>query len=344
MKQVNDICKPYTDLIKRVLETGDEKGDRTGTGTLSVFGGTMCFDVRTHAPFLTQRKLPLKSVIGELLWFLEGNESVSKLRNVYKCSFWDEWANENLDSIGPIYGNRWVQPVNTNMHVDFGDGEQYLKVTPLRQALEELAYNPESRRMVVVAWDPQTVPISTAAIDKKYLRGLVPTKPSDNVELDKGALAPCHFAFQLNAVKDPNDGYNSYWVDLQWYQRSVDIMLGLPNNIASYYILLNMICSYVSRAFLFNGNGTFKPRNLICSYGDAHIYKNHIENAKELLNREIFEPATMEIDFELTRHLIDVFHNVDYTDDAWSRSVQNDLFKSINNYIAGDKIEFARNV
>ncbi len=220
----------YLDLLSHVLENGSEKTDRTGTGTVSVFGYQMKFDMEEGFPALTTKKLHLRSIIQELLWFLKGDTNLEFLhkRNV---TIWDEWADEDGD-LGPIYGHQWRSwPA--------ADGRQ---IDQIRQVLENIVKDPDSRRHIVSAWNVG--------------------------ELDKMALPPCHVIFQFYVDRDR--------LSCQLYQRSADIFLGVPFNIASYSLLLMMVAQVCG----------LKPGTFVHTLGDAHIYLNHIEQVKLQLTRE----------------------------------------------------------
>lgn len=221
--------KQYLDLLDHVLKNGTEKKDRTGTGTISTFGYQMRFDLSKGFPLLTTKKLHLKSIIYELLWFLQGNTNVQYL-NDHKVSIWDEWADENGD-LGPIYGSQWRSWPAGNKKID--------QISKIIQSIQE---NPDSRRHIVSAWNVG--------------------------ELDKMALPPCHILFQFYVA----DGKLS----CQLYQRSADIFLGVPFNIASYSILLKMIAQATG----------LEAYEFIHTLGDAHIYLNHIEQVKLQLSRK----------------------------------------------------------
>jgi len=219
----------YLDLLAELLERGARKTDRTGTGTLSVFGRQMRFSLSEAFPLLTTKKLHLKSIIYELLWFLRGDTNVKWLQE-RGVSIWDEWADENGE-LGPVYGYQW-------RHWRTPDGRE---VDQIRQVLESLQKKPDSRRHIVSAWNP--------------------------ADVDKMALPPCHALFQFYVA----DGRLS----CQMYQRSADIFLGVPFNIASYALLTLMVCQVVN----------LKPGEFVLTLGDAHLYLNHLEQAKEQLAR-----------------------------------------------------------
>lgn len=224
------IPTPYEDLLREILEEGAPKGDRTGTGTLSVFGRQLRYDLADSFPLLTTKKVHLHSVVGELLWFLRGDSNVRWLQD-NNIRIWNEWADEDGE-LGPVYGVQWRSwPTPDGAHID-----------QIEQALTMLRENPDSRRNVVSAWNVS--------------------------ELDEMALLPCHLLFQLYVV----DGRLS----LQVYQRSADMFLGVPFNIASYALLAHM---FAQQAGLEVGE-------LIWTGGDCHIYNDHLEQVREQLSRE----------------------------------------------------------
>ena len=220
----------YLDLMRHVLQKGHRKDDRTGTGTLSVFGWQMRFALDEGFPLLTTKKLHLKSIIYELLWFLQGSTNVRWLQE-RGVTIWDEWADERGE-LGPVYGYQW-------RHWETPDGRQ---VDQIAQVLESIRRNPDSRRHIVTAWNPGDVP--------------------------KMKLPPCHAFFQFYVA----DGRLS----CQMYQRSADIFLGVPFNIASYALLVMMVAQVCG----------LKPGDFVHTLGDAHLYLNHLDQACEQLSRE----------------------------------------------------------
>ena len=241
--------KQYHDLIKHVLENGHEKGDRTGTGTKSVFGYQMRFDLSEGFPMVTTKKLHLKSIIYELLWFLNGDTNVKYLQD-HGVRIWNEWADED-GNLGPVYGHQWR---NWNSE----------DIDQIKEIVETLKNNPNSRRMLVTAWNPSVLPDTSNSF-------------SENVANGKAALPPCHAFFQFYVA----DGKLS----CQLYQRSADIFLGVPFNIASYALLTMMmaqVCGY-------------EPGDFIHTFGDAHIYNNHMEQVELQLSRDFRELPTMKI-------------------------------------------------
>ena len=219
----------YHDLMRRILDSGARKTDRTGTGTLSIFGAQIRFDLAQGFPLVTTKKLHLKSIIHELLWFLRGDTNVAYLRE-HGVTIWDEWADANGD-LGPVYGHQWRSwPAPGGGQVD-----------QIAQLLQDLRRNPDSRRLLVSAWNPADIP--------------------------RMALAPCHALFQFYVA----DGKLS----CQLYQRSADVFLGVPFNIASYALLTLMVAQVCDL-----GAGDF-----VHTFGDAHLYLNHLEQAREQLSR-----------------------------------------------------------
>ncbi|MDO5640178.1 MAG: thymidylate synthase [Neisseria sp.] len=220
----------YQDLMRHVLEHGTDKSDRTGTGTRSVFGYQMRFDLSEGFPLLTTKKLHLRSIIHELLWFLKGDTNIQYLKD-NNVSIWDEWADENGD-LGPVYGYQWRSwPAPDGRHID-----------QIANVVEQIKKNPDSRRLMVSAWNPALV--------------------------DEMALPPCHALFQFYVA----DGKLS----CQLYQRSADIFLGVPFNIASYALLTMMVAQVCG----------LQAGEFIHTFGDAHLYSNHFEQAELQLSRE----------------------------------------------------------
>ena len=219
----------YLDLLRHVLEHGTEKSDRTGTGTRSVFGWQMRFDLNAGFPLVTTKKLHLRSIVHELLWFLRGETNVAYLKE-HKVSIWDEWADASGE-LGPVYGKQWRRWA----------GAEGVEIDQIRWVVEEIKRNPDSRRLIVSAWNVADLP--------------------------QMALMPCHTLFQFYVV----DGKLS----CQLYQRSGDIFLGVPFNIASYALLTHMVAQACGL-----GVGDF-----VHTLGDAHLYSNHYEQAREQLTR-----------------------------------------------------------
>jgi thymidylate synthase len=232
--------KQYLDLIKHVQKNGIQKGDRTGTGTKSVFGYQMRFDLAEGFPMLTTKKLHLKSIIHELLWFLKGDTNIGYLKE-NGVKIWDAWADENGD-LGPVYGHQWR---NWNSE----------EIDQISEVIDTIKNNPNSRRMMVSAWNPSVMPDTSVSF-------------AENVANNKAALPPCHAFFQFYVA----DGKLS----CQLYQRSADIFLGVPFNIASYALLVLMIAQVCG----------LEPGEFIHTFGDAHIYNDHSEQIALQLSRE----------------------------------------------------------
>ena len=253
----------YLDLVKRALHEGAIKGDRTGTGTRSVFGHQMRFDLSEGFPLVTTKKIHLKSVIYELLWFIKGDTNIEYLTE-NGVRIWNEWADEN-GNLGPVYGHQWR---NWN-----SEG-----VDQLINVVETLKTNPNSRRMLVSAWNPSVLPDTSKSF-------------SENVANGKAALPPCHAFFQFYVA----DGKLS----CQLYQRSADIFLGVPFNVASYALLTEMMAQVCG----------FQAGEFIHTLGDAHIYTNHMEQVELQLNREPKPLPTLKLNPNITDIL-----NFDYQD------------------------------
>ena len=234
----------YLDLMQHVLNHGVDKGDRTGTGTRSIFGYQMRFNLADGFPVLTTKKLHLRSIIYELLWFLRGDTNIEYLHE-HNVSIWDEWADENGD-LGPVYGYQWRSwPAPDGRHIDQISG-----------LLEQIKTNPDSRRLIVSAWNPALV--------------------------DEMALPPCHALFQFYVVNGK--------LSCQLYQRSADIFLGVPFNIASYALLTMMIAQVCN----------LQAGEFIHTFGDAHLYSNHFEQAKLQLSRTPKKLPAMKINPKVT--------------------------------------------
>ena len=245
--------RQYLDLIQHVIDNGVTKEDRTGTGTRSVFGYQMRFDLNEGFPMVTTKKLHLKSIIHELLWFLKGDTNIGYL-NENGVKIWDAWANESGD-LGPVYGYQWR---NWN-----GEG-----IDQISELVETIRTNPDSRRMIISAWNPSVLPDTSVSFE-------------ENVANGKAALPPCHAFFQFYVA----DGKLS----CQLYQRSADIFLGVPFNIAS-YALLNMMMAQVTG---------LEAGEFIHTLGDAHLYSNHLEQTELQLSREPLPLPAMKLNPEI---------------------------------------------
>ncbi len=232
--------RQYHDLMRHVLEHGNKKSDRTGTGTLSVFGWQMRFDMAEGFPAVTTKKLHFKSIVYELLWFLRGETNVRWLQE-RGVSIWDEWADANGD-LGPVYGSQWRSwPTCSKENPDGGHIDQ------IAQVIKSIREKPDSRRHIVSAWNP--------------------------AEIDQMKLPPCHALFQFYVA--PSTDGTPGTLSCQLYQRSADIFLGVPFNIASYALLLQMVAQVTG----------LKAGEFVHTLGDAHLYLNHLEQAREQLSR-----------------------------------------------------------
>ncbi len=243
----------YLNLLQHILDNGTDKTDRTGTGTRSVFGYQLRYDLSKGFPLVTTKKVHLKSIIYELLWFIKGDTNIKYL-NENGVSIWDEWASENGD-LGPVYGRQWRNWNNEG-------------IDQLTEVIEMLKKNPDSRRMLISAWNPSVLPDTSKTF-------------SENVENGKVALPPCHAFFQFYV----SDGKLS----LQLYQRSADVFLGVPFNIASYALLTMMIAQVCE----------LQVGDYVHTFGDVHIYNNHFEQVKKQLSREPKSLPTMKLNPEI---------------------------------------------
>jgi len=250
--------RQYLDLMQHVLDHGVAKADRTGTGTRSVFGYQMRFDLQQGFPLVTTKKLHLRSIIHELLWFLRGETNIAYLKE-HNVRIWDEWADENGE-LGPVYGSQW------RSWPDYDGGY----IDQIRNVLRSLKENPDSRRHIVSAWNV--------------------------AQIDQMKLPPCHALFQFYVAPKPraeeqrDETPDQLYLSCQLYQRSADIFLGVPFNIASYALLTMMVAQVCGYA----------PGEFIHTFGDAHLYDNHLEQAREQLNRDPRPLPTMKINPEVT--------------------------------------------
>lgn len=255
--------KQYLDLCEKILTEGVQKGDRTGTGTVSIFGHQMRFNLQDGFPLVTTKKVHLKSIIYELLWFLKGDTNIKYL-NDNGVGIWDEWADER-GNLGPIYGKQWRSWTKTMQDISYGivgDGE----VDQIREVIYQLRTNPNSRRILVNSWNVAEIP--------------------------EMAIPPCHLMFQFYVANGK--------LSCQLYQRSADVFLGVPFNIASYALLTMMIAQVVG----------LQPGEFIHTLGDAHIYLNHLEQVSIQLGREPKPLPTMHINPQVTN--IDSFYYEDF--------------------------------
>ena len=251
--------REYHDLLRLVLEKGQERTDRTGTGTLSLFGAQARFDLRDRFPLLTTKKLHLKSIIHELLWFLRGETNIRYL-NEHGVSIWNEWANESGD-LGRVYGAQWRD----------WRGADGTRVDQIAKVIAQIKSNPDSRRLIVSAWNP--------------------------AEIDGMALPPCHVLFQFYVANGE--------LSCQLYQRSADLFLGVPFNIASYALLTLMMAQVTG----------LRPGDFVHTFGDLHLYKNHLEQTREQLSRSFRALPAMRLNPSVKRihdFTFEDFELVDY--------------------------------
>ena len=261
--------KQYHNLLKHILENGTQKGDRTGTGTISCFGYQMRFNLSKGFPLLTTKKLHLKSIIHELLWFIKGETNIQYLKD-HKVRIWDEWADENGD-LGPVYGHQWR---NWN-----SEG-----IDQIKDLIDQIKNNPNSRRMIVSAWNPSVLPDTSKSF-------------TENVKNGKAALPPCHAFFQFYVSEGK--------LSCQLYQRSADTFLGVPFNIASYALFTMMIAQVTN----------LQPGDFVHTFGDVHLYNNHIDQANEQLSRDIRPLPQMKINpniKEITAFTFEDFELINY--------------------------------
>ncbi|SFW65200.1 thymidylate synthase [Sinomicrobium oceani] len=249
----NKQMKQYHQLLNHILEHGIDKGDRTGTGTRSVFGYQMRFDLSEGFPLVTTKKLHLKSIIHELLWFLKGDTNIKYLQD-HGVRIWNEWADEHGD-LGPVYGHQWR---NWNSR----------DIDQISEVIDTLKNSPDSRRMIVTAWNPEVLPDTSVSF-------------AENVAHGKAALPPCHAFFQFYVA----DGKLS----CQLYQRSADVFLGVPFNIASYALFTMMVAQVCG----------YQPGDFIHTFGDVHIYNNHMEQVNLQLSRDPRPLPTMKLNPEV---------------------------------------------
>ena len=244
----------YLDLLRKVKNSGDFKKDRTGTGTISMFGYQMRFDLSKGFPMVTTKKLHLKSIIYELLWFLKGDTNISYLKE-NGVRIWNEWANEKGD-LGPIYGFQWRNWNNQG-------------IDQIKGVINSLKTNPNSRRLLVTAWNPSVLPDNSHSF-------------SQNIQNGKAALPPCHAFFQFYVSNSK--------LSCQLYQRSADVFLGVPFNIASYALLTTMIAQVTN----------YIPGDFIHTFGDVHLYSNHVEQVQEQLSRSPKKLPTIKLNSKIT--------------------------------------------
>jgi thymidylate synthase len=241
--------KQYLTLLRHIQEKGTEKSDRTGTGTKSIFGHQMRFDLSDGFPLVTTKKIHVKSVIHELLWFLKGTTNIAYLKE-NGVRIWNEWADENGD-LGPVYGHQWRNWNNEGLD-------------QIQEVINTLKINPNSRRMLISAWNPSVLPDTKVSF-------------AENVANNKAALPPCHAFFQFYVSNNK--------LSCQLYQRSADVFLGVPFNIASYSLLTMMVAQVCG----------YQAGDFVHTFGDAHIYSNHNEQVKEQLSRKLKPLPIMKI-------------------------------------------------
>ncbi len=246
--------RQYLDLLQRILDEGVQKGDRTGTGTISIFGHQMRFNLSEGFPLVTTKKVHLKSIIYELLWLISGDTNIKYLHD-HKVTIWDEWANADGD-LGPVYGAQWRNWNNEG-------------IDQIQQVIDSINNNPNSRRHIVTAWNPSVLPDEH---EKDF---------SKNVAAGKAALPPCHAFFQFYVANNR--------LSCQLYQRSADVFLGVPFNIASYSLLTMMMAQVCG----------LEPGDFVHTFGDVHIYNNHIEQVKLQLSREPRPLPTMRLNTDV---------------------------------------------
>ncbi|WP_372473527.1 thymidylate synthase [Capnocytophaga sp. ARDL2] len=257
--------KQYKDLVNRVLTEGVDKADRTGTGTRSIFGHQMRFNLQEGFPLVTTKKVHLKSIIHELLWFIKGETNIKYLKD-NNVRIWNEWADSNGD-LGPVYGHQWR---NWNSE----------DIDQLKEVIQSIKNNPDSRRLLVSAWNPSVLPDTSISF-------------AENVANGKAALPPCHTFFQFYVAEGK--------LSCQLYQRSADLFLGVPFNIASYALLTQMIAQVCD----------LKVGDFVHTFGDVHIYKDHFKQIEEQLSREPRTLPTMKINPNVKD--IDAFVFEDFT-------------------------------
>jgi thymidylate synthase len=264
--------KQYLDLMRHVKENGVQKGDRTGTGTVSVFGYQMRFDLSQGFPLVTTKKCHLKSIIHELLWFLKGETNTRYLTD-NGVKIWNEWADEQGE-LGPVYGYQWRNwPTPDGRHID-----------QIKEIIQLLQDNPNSRRIIVSAWNAADLPDESVG-------------PQENVKQGRMALAPCHAFFQFYVAEGR--------LSCQLYQRSADIFLGVPFNIASYALLTMMVAQVVG----------LEVGDFVHTLGDAHLYNNHLEQVDEQLSRTPYALPTMKLNPQISNifdFTYDDFELLDY--------------------------------
>lgn len=241
--------KIYLDLVKKVLSEGNKREDRTGTGTISLFGEQVRYDLRQGFPLLTTKKVHFKGVKGELLWFLEGSTNAKVLKEKYGTSIWDEWAKDDGE-LGPVYGKQWRSWTGVDTeNVPYVGGPEVFNVDQIQNVIKQIKETPNDRGIIVSAWNVSDLPAMQ--------------------------LRPCHCLFQFYVDDD--------YLDLKLYQRSADLFLGVPFNVASYSLLLSMVAQVTGK----------KPRYFVHTFGDIHIYSNHLDAFSTQLVREPKKSPTL---------------------------------------------------
>ena len=290
-KQYHDL--QYMMFLRDILDNGIQKGDRTGTGTVSVFGRDMAFDLSDGSiPLLTTKKIHVPSIVHELLWYISGSSNIKYLQD-NGVRIWNEWADESGD-LGPVYGELWRKwPAKGELYVDYETDpprarEKEVVVDQLAEVIDRIKTHPSCRRLIVHAWKPDALPNSRKSF-------------SENVANGKQALPPCHYSFQFYVA----DGSLS----LKLTQRSCDAFLGVPFNIAQYSILLHMVAKVTG----------LRPGTFIWSGGDCHIYNNHLDQVETQLLRDPFESPTLKLTSYHVNHMkdIDSFHFDNFVIDGY---------------------------
>lgn len=258
--------KQYRDLIIKVLDESEPSNDRTGTGTYKIFGHRMTFNCTNKFPLVTSKYTHFPAILHELLWFISGSTNIEYLKQ-HDIKIWDGWADDNGE-VGPIYGGQWRNAHGIHRKKVFGEWQSD-GIDQLQNCIDTLKDNPNSRRMIVDCWMPKLLPDESISPKENPAHGLM-------------ALAPCHMMFQFFVRK-------GYILDIQMYQRSVDVFLGLPFNIASYAILLSLVAKVTD----------LTPGKLHWVGGDIHIYTNHVDQVRKMLRRSTFDSPTLEVNDEI---------------------------------------------
>lgn len=282
----------YRDIINEVLDYGEISGDRTGTGTTRIFGHCEKFDCSTTFPIVTLKYTHFPAIVHELLWFISGKSNTQYLKE-NKISIWDEWANEKGE-LGPVYGAQWRNANGTFRQKVQGDWV-FNGVDQLGNAIELIKNNPTSRRIIVDSWNPKFLPDDTIS-------------PHDNATLGLMALAPCHMMFQFRVTKEKR-------LDIAMYQRSVDTFLGLPFNITSYALLLNMVAQVTHTT----------PGILTWMGGDVHIYNNHEKQIDKMMERECLPLPTINLNTSISDIDDFKYEDIELVDYQYHPSIKGDI-------------------